>query len=89
MSKAEELAKRLESNGEGCRCHAYSASECACDAVWGESYTGDAAALLRSQEVVIKQMHESMCWASRVLQIDVDDAPGYFAAITAAKEVLK
>ena len=40
------------------------------------------------QEALIRQMLESMCWAARVMTISEDEAPGYFAAITAARERL-
>ena len=44
---ALDIAKGLESNGEDCTCHASCYYECACDAVWGEAYTLNAAAELR------------------------------------------
>ena len=44
---ALDIAKGLESNGEDCTCHASCYYECVCDAVWGESYTLNAAAELR------------------------------------------
>ena len=38
---------------------------------------------------LIRQMLESMCWAARVMAISEDEAPGYFAAITAARARLE
>ena len=43
----------------------------------------------KDDEALIRQMLESMCWAARVMTISEDEAPGYFAAITAAKERLR
>ena len=40
-------------------------------------------------EALIRQMLESMCWAARVMTISEDEAPGYFAAITAARARLE
>lgn len=36
-------------------------------------------------DALIQQMFYSMCWAARVMAISEDEAPGYFAAITAAQ----
>ena len=45
---------------------------------------------LRKQDTeLIRQMLESMCWAARVMTISEDEAPGYFAAIAAARERLE
>ena len=41
------------------------------------------------QQALIRQMLESMCWAARVMTISEDEAPGYFAAITAARARLE
>ena len=38
---------------------------------------------------LIRQMLESMCWAARVMTISEDEAPGYFAAIAAARARLE
>ena len=38
---------------------------------------------------LIRQLVESMCWAARVMTISEDEAPGYFAAITAARARLE
>ena len=46
-------------------------------------------ALRKQDEALIRQMLESMCWAARVMTISEDEAPGYFAAITAARERLE
>ena len=43
----------------------------------------------KDDEALIRQMMESMCWAARVMTISEDEAPGYFAAITAARERLE
>ena len=43
----------------------------------------------KSDEALIRQMLESMCWAARVMTISEDEAPGYFAAITAARARLE
>ena len=43
------------------------------------------AEVLKRDEALIRQMLESMCWAARVMTISEDEAPGYFAAITAAR----
>ena len=43
----------------------------------------------KQDDALIRQMLESMCWAARVMTISEDEAPGYFAAITAAKERLR
>ena len=37
----------------------------------------------------IRQLVESMCWAARVMTISEDEAPGYFAAIAAARARLE
>ena len=39
----------------------------------------------KQDDALIRQMLESMCWAARVMTISEDEAPGYFAAITAAR----
>ena len=39
----------------------------------------------KDDEALIRQMLESMCRAARVMAISEDEAPGYFAAITAAR----
>ena len=39
----------------------------------------------KQDDALIQQMLESMCWAARVMAISKDEAPGYFAAITAAR----
>ena len=39
----------------------------------------------KQDTALIRQMLESMCWAARVMTISEDEAPGYFAAITAAR----
>ena len=39
----------------------------------------------KSDEALIRRILESMCWAARVMTISEDEAPGYFAAITAAR----
>ena len=45
---------------------------------------------LRKQDTeLIRQMLESMCWAARVMTISEDEAPGYFAAIAAARARLE
>ena len=43
----------------------------------------------KDDEALIRQMLESMCWAARVMTISEDEAPGYFAAITAARARLE
>ena len=43
----------------------------------------------KDDEALIRQMLESMCWAAWVMTISEDEAPRYFAAITAAKERLR
>ena len=43
----------------------------------------------KDDEALIRQMLESMCWAARVMTISEDEAPGYVASITAAKERLR
>jgi hypothetical protein len=43
----------------------------------------------KQDEALIRQMLESMCWAARVMAISEDEAPGYFAAITAARARLE
>ena len=43
IEEAKEIAKLLRSNGEGCKCNAWNSGECACNAVWGESYTKEGA----------------------------------------------
>jgi hypothetical protein len=58
--KALMLALGLESNGEGCSCHAYSAFECACDASWSEFYVKDAAAELRRLHTENEALRESL-----------------------------
>ena len=42
----------------------------------------------KQDEALIRQMLESMCWAA-VMAISEDEAPGYFAAITAARARLE
>jgi len=45
---------------------------------------------VRKQDTeLIRQMLESMCWAARVMTISEDEAPGYFAAITAGRARLE
>lgn len=39
----------------------------------------------KQDDALIQQMLVSMCWAARVMAISEDEAPGYFAAITAAR----
>ena len=39
----------------------------------------------KDDEALIRQMLESMCWAARVMTISEDEAPGYFAAISAGR----
>ena len=46
-------------------------------------------ALRKQDDALIRQMLESMCWAARVMTISDDEAPGYFAAITAARARLE
>ena len=43
----------------------------------------------KDDEALIRQMLESMCWAARVMTISEDEAPGYFAAIAAARARLE
>ena len=43
----------------------------------------------KDDEALIRQMLESMCWAARVMAISEDEAPGYFAAIAAARARLE
>ena len=43
----------------------------------------------KQDDALIRQMLESMCWAARVMTISEDEAPGYFAAITAARAWLE
>lgn len=43
----------------------------------------------KQDDALIRQMLESMCWAARVMTISEDEAPGYFAAITAARAGLE
>ena len=43
----------------------------------------------KDDEALIRQMLESMCWAARVMIISEDEAPGYFAAISAARARLE
>lgn len=43
----------------------------------------------KRDEALIRQMLESMCWAARVMTISEDEAPGYFAAISAARARLE
>ena len=43
----------------------------------------------KQDEALIRQMLESMCWAARVMTISEDEAPGYFAAIAAARARLE
>ena len=43
----------------------------------------------KQDEALIRQMLESMCWAARVMTISEDEAPGYFAAISAARARLE
>lgn len=57
---ALDIAKGLESNGEDCTCHASSYYECACDAVWGEAYTLNAAAELRRLHEVNQELVEAL-----------------------------
>ena len=61
--------------------------------LWNPDYTGFnpiaftraiEAEVRKDDEALIRQMLESMCWAARVMAISEDEAPGYFAAITAA-----
>ncbi len=48
MSKALELADRLESGSEGCDCFALSRIDCGCpDAIWPEDFMREAARELR------------------------------------------
>lgn len=42
----------------------------------------------KQDDALIREMLESMCWAARVMAISEDEAPGYFAAITAARNRL-
>ena len=53
---ANELADKLEKDGEGCTCCAYCAGECACDANWAEYHTKEAATLLRQQQAEIEAL---------------------------------
>ena len=66
--------------------------------LWNPDYTGfNSVAFARAieaevrkdDEALIRQMMESMCWAARVMTISEDEAPGYFAAITAARARLE
>ena len=43
----------------------------------------------KQDEALLRQMLESMCWAARVMTISEDEAPGYFAAIAAARARLE
>ena len=43
----------------------------------------------KQDDVLTRQMLESMCWAARVMIISEDEAPGYFAAISAARARLE
>ena len=43
----------------------------------------------KDDEALIRQLVESMCWAARVMTISEDEAPGYFAAIAAARARLE
>ena len=47
----------------------------------------EVSALLRKQDEAIRVALESMCWAARVMNINEDEAPGYFAAIAKLREV--
>ena len=53
---ANELADKLEKDGEGCTCAAYCAGECACDANWAEYHTKEAATMLRQQQAEIEAL---------------------------------
>ena len=53
---ANELADKLEKDGEGCTCCAYCAGECACDANWAEYHTKEAATMLRQQQAEIEAL---------------------------------
>ena len=66
--------------------------------LWNPRYTGfNPIAFTRAiesevrkdDEALIRQMLESMCWAARVMTISEDEAPGYFAAIAAARARLE
>ena len=53
---ANELANKLERDGEGCTCSAYCAGECACDANWAEYHTKEAVTMLRQQQAEIEAL---------------------------------
>lgn len=53
---ANELADKLEKDGEGCTCAAYCAGECACDANWAEYHTKEAATMLRQLQAEISNL---------------------------------
>ena len=66
--------------------------------LWNPDYTGFnpvafaraiEAEVRKDDEALIRQMLESMCWAARVMTISEDEAPGYFAAIAAARARLE
>ena len=83
-------------SARGCR-HGRQIGKCAdCDldhmemAADAEARRVDELTALRKQDTaLIRQMLESMCWAARVMTISEDEAPGYFAAITAARARLE
>jgi hydroxymethylpyrimidine/phosphomethylpyrimidine kinase len=72
-----ELADKLEKDGEGCTCAAYCAAECACDANWAEYHTKAAATMLRQQQAQIELLE-----AKRMVAYNI----GYEDAMKAAKQ---
>lgn len=51
------LQEKLRSNGAGCHCYAYSASECSCDATWAENHVLEAADHIDHIESLIRKLH--------------------------------
>jgi hypothetical protein len=88
--KALMLALGLESNGEGCSCHAYGACECACDASWSEFYVKDAAAELRRLHAENEQLKAALRRVIRTYMV-ADDAWDHDAELERLyqREVLK
>ena len=74
---ANELADKLEKDGEGCTCAAYCAGECACDANWAEYHTKEAATMLRQQQAEIEALKEVIIKSKELLEqgeeVDFDD----------------
>ena len=67
---ALRVADGLESNGEGCTCHAYSAYECACDASWPVFYIKDAATELRRLHDENEALQKALRRVIRTYRVD-------------------